>query len=94
MEMTVQKYDDQYDNNNSICPYCGDEYQVEAEDYSEEPRAVQCQECMMMYYLRQNFEVTHIATPDCELNGEKHKFEIMENKTFKKCCICGKIEMV
>lgn len=89
------KYEDQSDSTDSICPYCGDRYQVESEDYSEDRREVECDECGKKYWLEQSFTVTHQTSPDCALNGESHKFDRPYPKGAEKptayfCSVCGK----
>lgn len=92
----MSKFGEQIDGNDSICPYCGDSFQVEAEDYDEDPREIECDSCGKKYWLRQTFEVTHTATPDCELNGDKHWWiggAVGQHTLIRwDCCdICGKI---
>ena len=47
------------DDCNVICPYCKEEYQAEAEDFSEEEREEECFSCGKTYLLYQSFSVTH-----------------------------------
>lgn len=92
----IGKYEDKYDDNNMICPYCGSKYQVESEDYSEDPRVEECDECGKKYHAVQSFSVTHISTPDCELNGESHVWEPVKirNGVHDFCSICNKCKPI
>ena len=94
--MNYSKYDDQYDDNNVVCPYCGEKYQPEGEDYSEDTREEECYECGKTYWVNQSFSVTHVTEPDCGLNGEDHQWEQESNgvNTFNHCVICDKYEIV
>jgi len=91
----MSKYEEQYDGSDSICPYCKHSYQVESEDYSEESQEIQCDECGKKYYLHQYFSISHHSTPDCELNGEKHQFELigLKNGSAYFCKICDKCKL-
>ena len=91
----MSKYEDQYDNDHEICPYCGHKHHVEGEDYNEDTREVECDECGKSYWLHQSFTVTHETIPDCKLNGEDCQYE---NSRFNPgsnlvfCAICGGIK--
>lgn len=63
-----------------ICPYCKWSYQPECEDDSEDLREEECEVCGKKFFLYDSISVTHITKPDCELNSEKHKYEL------KKMC--------
>jgi DNA-directed RNA polymerase subunit RPC12/RpoP len=91
----MQKYDDQSDGCNSICPYCGDKYQVESEDYDEDDHEITCEECGSKYWLQQYFSVDHQTRPDCELNGEEHDYRPgMNNNSIEVCKVCGDCRLV
>ena len=86
---------DQSHSSNSICPYCLHGYQVECEDYNEDPHEVECDSCGMKYWLSQSFDVTHNTTGDCKLNGLEHEYkERTSARTGEKywCCTqCDKV---
>lgn len=88
----MSEYEDQIDSSDSICPYCEDSYQVEAEDYSENTQTIECDNCGNKYYLSQPFSVDHCTEPDCELNGNKHDYEWKETSSGDAyfCNVCGK----
>ena len=86
----MSKFEEQMDDCNRICPYCGHVYRVEAEDYDEDPRIEECEECGKKFMAYECFSVTHYAVPDCELNGLRHVFEGKENHNFRICKVCGK----
>ena len=89
----MSQYIETIDDNNRICPYCGYSYQVEAENYSEDVRVEECDECGKKFYAQDDFTVTHYAVPDCILNGEQHKYN--PNKKggyYKFCSVCDKYE--
>lgn len=56
----------QADDCNVICPYCGADYQAEAEDYSENEREETCFECKRVYIHHDEFTVTHYTRPKPE----------------------------
>ena len=86
----MSAFDETVHDCNRICPYCGHEYQVEAEDYSEDEREEECDECGKQFVAYDSFSVSCYAKPDCELNGDSHKFKIHENPLFGHCEVCGK----
>ena len=88
----MSDYSDEYDDCNAVCPYCGDTYQVEGESYSEDDTDITCDECGKRYYLRQDFSVTHVSTPDCTLNGEQHKWRPINitSGSHDFCSVCDK----
>lgn len=94
--MNYSKYDDEYDDNNVVCPYCKGEYQPEGEDYSEDSREEECDDCGKFYHVHQSFSVTHITTPDCDLNGGQHEWEKESNgiNTFNHCLICDSYKVI
>lgn len=90
-------YEDQQDDNVVICPYCETQYQPESEDYDEDTRAEECEDCGKKFYLRQSFSVTHHTRPDCELNGFDHQFErvtLSNGKAADFCTICDKCRSI
>ena len=85
----MSKYKDTSDDCMMICPYCQHSYQVETEDYSEDDRVEECQECGKKYNCRQSFSVSNMASADCELNGELHEWRASStNKEFEHCETC------
>jgi len=87
--------EDQIDSDNSICPYCKHESHVESEDYSEDERVEECEECGNKFYLYQVFSVDHRTTGDCELNGEKHDYQptpLGGGKFYPFCSKCNKCQ--
>ena len=71
------------------CPYCGDKYQVEAENYSEDEREETCDACGKKYFASDLFSVEHRARPDCELNGMAHDWVTStRNPNFQYCSLC------
>ncbi len=87
----MSEYTDQVDSCNAICPYCEEEYQVEAEDYSENSRIEQCDSCGMKYHIHQEFTVDTRTTPDCEINDKKHDLKWTETRSGEAyfCEVCG-----
>jgi len=49
------------DGNNVICPYCGNSYQPEAEDYDTDCRDEECDKCGKAFDVWQEFTVYHIT---------------------------------
>ena len=82
-------YESQDDSNDAICPYCGNSYQVEIEDYDFDGHAELCDNCGKYYFLESFAEVTHRTSPRCELNGDAHDWEI--KPTHMACRVCGKV---
>lgn len=86
--MAGSQFEEQIDNNDSVCPYCGDRYQVEAEDYDEDERQDECGGCGKKYWLHQRFSVEHYSRPDCELNGQAHSYERIKLKNGREADFC------
>ena len=88
----MSKYEEMLDKCNRICPYCGESYQVESEDYSEDPREEECDECGKKYYGYESFSIYCHAKPDCELNGDKHDWKPLQvtDGYHDFCYVCGK----
>lgn len=89
----MAKFENIYDDNNAVCPYCGEKFQPESEDYSENQSVEECSNCGTRYKLHQIFSVTHVTTPDCELNGDKHQFEtktLTDGRKASFCKVCNK----
>lgn len=95
--MFKSEHEETFDDNDRICPYCGGRYQVESEDYSEAPRDEECFECGKTYTAYEEFSVTHHAVPDCELNGEQHKWapaSLGGGRYHDFCKICHKCKPI
>ena len=95
--MFNSRYEDQSDDNNSICPYCKETFQDESEDYSEDTQEIECEGCGLKYLLYQSFSVTHHTIPDCELNGAEHQFERVKLNNGEEadfCCVCYKCRSI
>ena len=89
----MSTYDDTYNDNDVECPYCKHKYQPESEDYDVEERSEECEECGKKYYLSQSFSISHTTQPDCELNGQRHDYEMVTLRDDTKhplCAVCGK----
>ena len=91
-EKTMSQYQETIDSSNRICPYCEEKYQVEAEDYSENPTVEECEYCGKKFHSHDSFSVDHHADPDCELNGENHKWEPVRIREGHHdfCSVCDK----
>ena len=77
------------------CPYCGESYQPECENFSEDVREEKCESCGMKYYAHESFSVDHHATPDCELNNIKHDYQLLKGSdgSYYHCCgLCEKLK--
>lgn len=88
----MSEFEEQADDNNAICPYCGNSYQVESEYYDEDSREEKCDTCGNKYWLSQYFSVTHKTRPDCTINGQDHQYELVELSNSQKaefCLVCG-----
>ncbi len=88
----MSEYEEQTDYNKVICPYCGYSYQCEGEDYCEDGRDEECGECGKSFHMSTYFSVSHTTSPDCELNGAKHKWEpikLRNGRTHDFCSICN-----
>lgn len=85
---------EQTDHSDAICPYCDHRFQVETEDYQSdgESTTIECDGCGMRYHLTQSYDVTHTSTPDCELNGQAHDFQIRPKVAHRFCSRCDKCE--
>ena len=89
---TGYDYEEQWDSTDRICPYCGNSYQVEGEDYSEDDRVEECDECGKKFWAFESFSVECYAKPDCEINGETHKWipKKVREGFHDFCSVCGK----
>ena len=84
------RIEEQTDSNDCICPYCEWSYQVESEDYNESGTVEECFDCGMKYHRRTEFHISHIASPDCNLNGKPHQYKNPDVVSASFCVICGK----
>jgi len=92
----MSKYTDKYNSGSATCPYCGEEYRMEAEDYDEDFREIECGKCGKKYWQEEIFSVSHHTIPDCELNDQEHAFELLEFKDGRKayfCSVCEKCKL-
>jgi len=92
-----QEFEEQSHHADAICPYCLSSYQVESEDYSEDIREEECEECGNTYWIEQSFSVETTTKPDCELNGASHKWELMtfaDGKSAFFCSVCNECSLV
>jgi len=87
----MSQFEEITDANRSVCPYCSHSYKVESEDYSEDMEEVDCENCGMKYYLKQDISVTHTTKPDCALNEKEHEYELIVfgGEKIRSCKICG-----
>ena len=91
----MSEFRDTYNSDAVECPYCGEEYQPESEDYSEDEREEECSGCGSTYHVHQSFLISHQARPDCELNGKKHNYKSITFKNGKSapfCTVCDNIQ--
>ena len=91
----MAKFEDTLNDGVVECPYCGYIYQPELEDYDEEESEVECDECGNKFYTNKIFSVSHQAKPDCDLNGIKHNYELVNLNNGKHhpfCTVCGKCQ--
>lgn len=78
--------DTTFDDECRICPYCGHVYQVEPKNIDPSACTEECEGCGKNYMAWDEIDVTHYASKDCSLNGEKHEpSEESENR----CGKCG-----
>ena len=89
----MSKFEEHADPNNSICPYCSHSYQVESEDYNEDTREIECDDCGKKYLEHQVFAVETTTEPDCDLNKENHDYVRVGERNLMKCSICGKYKL-
>lgn len=88
----MSRYEDTRHECNRVCPYCGDSYQPEGEEYSEDTRVEECETCGKQYRAHDVFTVEHVAQPDCTLNGEHHSWQPARvGPGFKQCEECGQV---
>lgn len=93
----MSNFESTYSSDGRECPYCGHTSHVESEDYSEDSRIEECDECGKKFHAHEVFSVDHKAEPDCELNGEQHKFELVtfsSGKSAEFCETCNKCRLV
>lgn len=88
----MSQFSDVYNNHEVECPYCGYAYQAEGEDYSEDERSEECENCGKKYYHSDSFTVTHETRPDCKLNGMEHDYQLVDLGNGARhpfCTVCG-----
>ncbi len=83
------------DDDEARCPYCGgDRRELHDQIFSVDDRPYRCDECRKFYYVRQEFKVTHVSSPDCSLNNTEHSYVILRPigglKRAPYCERCGK----
>ncbi len=87
------QFEAQEDENEMICPYCGDSTYVKGEDYSvDQYKVEECGNCGKNFRYVTHIEVTHNTTPDCRLNSEEHAYAQRQSHHYIKaeeCTICG-----
>ena len=67
----MSEFNYEIDANDAICPYCGNRYQVECEDYDEDARSEECESCGNEYKVWQVITIcTHTETVD-QINNEE-----------------------
>ena len=91
----ITQYEETSDDDNRVCPYCQHSHHIECQDYNEEERVDECEECGKKFHVSEVYSVTHHARPDCELNGEEHIFvnAISSIYFFCKKCDVLKVDM-
>lgn len=72
------------------CPYCGESYQPETEDFSEDARVETCDSCGKKYHAVDSVSISYEAAPDCSLNDGQHKYEDLGH-AYLFCATCGQI---
>ena len=85
----MSEFTDEIDGCDVICPYCGNKYQREGEDYDQDSRVEECEECGKKYRTHDSFSVEHHTEPDCTLNGEDHQYEKSDGHEAWFCEVCG-----
>ena len=88
----MSQYEEEMDGNNIICPYCRHEYQPEGEDFGEDERIEECEDCGSKFYHHDEVTYEHHTRPDCEINGEDHKWYTIVLRSGDKhdfCEVCG-----
>ena len=92
-KLIESEYEEKYGENKMVCPYCGYSHHVEGEDYSiGENRIEECGNCGKNFKYSTSIDVTHITTPDCDLNGGEHVYVERQPVYFtkvEKCTTCG-----
>ena len=78
------EYEETYDSNRAICPYCGHSYQVEAEDYDLDGMDEECESCGGTYERVTQIEVTHYCAPKAERQGDAPRTEALRLCKTKK----------
>ena len=95
LEKHMSKFEDTCNDAEIECPYCGYSYQPECEDYTDDEREKECEECGKKFYYHQEYTVVHRAKPNCELNKVPHNFhktEFKDGSFYHICTICGKFQ--
>lgn len=91
-EFAPAKFDVTFDDDERKCPYCGEGYQPDSEELSEDRRVEECDGCGKKYYAYDGFSTTFYAEPDCELNGEEHDWRMRSVGGARRHSFCAKCD--
>jgi len=81
----VEKFEEEIESEGYKCPYCKEMHICDDWDYEDE--TIDCH-CGKKFIATADHSVTFHSTPDCELNGEKHKLKYHSEETHGKVYFC------
>jgi len=70
----MARYNTEYNDEGVICPYCGFSNPSGKAVSVDTAATSQCGDCGKYFDHEQMLVITHVTTPDCELNGDRHIF--------------------
>jgi hypothetical protein len=91
----MSKFDYTIEDDGYKCPYCGNTTICDDWGFDYDGEIIECDVCNKKYRASANTTTSFKAKPDCELNGEKHRFKkYSEHSKCAFCEICGKCELL
>jgi len=85
------KFEDKFDTVVK-CPYCGHIQDNEVTYGLEDGEDIECENCGKRFWV--NVYIEYLATPDCELNHEKHEWVLYDKEhNIYMCRKCGQTKV-
>jgi len=98
--MSDEEYQSYFEEWGYKCPYCktfNQMYEVTDVEQNYTKEIIDCEDCSSKFYITAHQSLSFESTPDCELNGGKHKWSLYnrtKKHTFYFCDVCGVVKML
>ena len=77
---------EEYSDKSIICPYCGDERDIDIEvDYDESGYEEECANCGKTFFVDAHVSWTWTTKQNCKLNNEEHDWSCDPKETGNRC---------